>query len=158
MVFPSSSITRKLSLLIAATALLLGSSMTSAFAQEVVVDVISPGDGPAVTKEFRYSSMVTLYIENSDKTKTPSGWSTRKEDGADRDQPFTFQPGVNLITGWTEGVMQMKEGERAWLHVPANKGYGSRPMGQQGGAFYIPANSDLLFDIEILGKDGETEL
>ena len=105
MVFPSSSITRKLSLLIAATALLLGSSMTSAFAQEVVVDVISPGDGPAVTKEFRYSSMVTLYIENSDKTKTPSGWSTRKEDGADRDQPFTFQPGVNLITGWTEGVM-----------------------------------------------------
>jgi len=31
-------------------------------------------------------------------------------------------------------------------------------MGQPQGAFYIPANSDLLFDIEILGKQDETEL
>ena len=48
----------------------------------------------------------------------------------------------------------MKEGERAFLHVPASLGYGDRPMGSPGGAFYIPANSDLLFDIEILGKEG----
>lgn len=43
----------------------------------------------------------------------------------------------------------MKEGERSWLHVPSEKGYGERPMGSQGGAFYIPAKSDLLFDIEV---------
>jgi peptidylprolyl isomerase len=96
--------------------------------------------------------MVTLYIENADKTRTPSGWSTRKEDGADVDTPFEFQPGVNLIQGWTEGVLQMKEGERALLHVPYSLGYGGQAMGSPGGAFYIPANSDLLFDIEILGK------
>uniref|UniRef100_A0A7S3P875 peptidylprolyl isomerase n=1 Tax=Amphora coffeiformis TaxID=265554 RepID=A0A7S3P875_9STRA len=124
----------------------------------VVVETISPGDGPAVTKDFRYSAMVTLYIENDDKSKTPSGWSTRKEDGAPRDQPFNFQPGVGLIQGWTDGVLQMKEKERAWLHVPAELGYGARPMGSPGGAFYIPANSNLLFDIEILGKDDGTEL
>ena len=43
----------------------------------------------------------------------------------------------------------MKEGERAWLHVPSEKGYGAQSMGSPGGAFYIPANSDLLFDIEV---------
>mmetsp|Transcript_457 Transcript_457/g.623 ORF Transcript_457/g.623 Transcript_457/m.623 type:complete len:154 (+) Transcript_457:154-615(+) len=120
----------------------------------VVVETISPGSGPNVTKGQRYKSMVTLYIENEDKSRTPSGWSTRKEDGASADQPFEFQPGVNLIQGWTDGVLQMKEGERALLHIPAKLGYGATPMGSQGGAFYIPKNSDLLFDIEIIGKDG----
>lgn len=62
---------------------------------------------------------------------------------------------ISLIEGWTEGVLQMKEKERAWLHVPAAKGYGASPMGSKGGAFYIPANSNLLFDIEILGKEGQ---
>ena len=62
---------------------------------------------------------------------------------------------IRLIEGWTEGVLQMKEKERAWLHVPAAKGYGASPMGSKGGAFYIPANSNLLFDIEILGKEGQ---
>ena len=83
---------------------------------------------------------------------------TTAEDGAAVDQPFEFQPGVGLIQGWTDGVLQMNIGERAYLHVPSKLGYGSNPMGSPGGAFYIPANSNLLFDIEILGIVGETEL
>ncbi|GMI03542.1 hypothetical protein TrVE_jg12034 [Triparma verrucosa] len=119
---------------------------------EVRVVVQSAGSGPPVTTKHQYSSHVTLYIENEDGTKKPSGWSTRKSDGAPQDQPFAFQPGRNLIQGWTEGVLKMSEGERAFLHVPSAKGYGGSPMGSPGGAFYIPADSDLLFDIEILGK------
>ena len=80
------------------------------------------------------------------------------EDGAAEDKPFEFQPGRNLIAGWTEGVLQMTEGERAEIHVPPELGYGGRPMGAPGGAFFIPANSRLLFDIEILGKAGEQDL
>ena len=111
---------------------------------------------PAVQRGYRYSSHVTLYIENvDDGSRTKSGWSTRQENGADKDTPFVFEPGVNLIEGWTEGVLQMNEGERAYLHVPPELGYGSRPMGNPHGAFWIPANSHLLFDIEILGKEGE---
>lgn len=33
--------------------------------------------------------------------------------------PFTFQPFKNLIQGWSEGVVQMKEGERSFIHVRA---------------------------------------
>jgi hypothetical protein len=88
---------------------------------KVVVETIHPArDGsPQVTASSTYRAMVTLYIENADGSKTPSGWSTRVSDGADIDNPFAFQPGVGLIEGWTQGVLQMKEGERAWIHVPA---------------------------------------
>jgi len=129
----------------------------AAAADQVVVETHKEGTGDAVTKGHRYSSHVTLYLD--DENRTPSGWSTRKEHGAAVDEPFVFQPGINLIEGWSTGVLQMKEGERAFLHVPAALGYGSRPMGSPGGGgFYIPANSDLLFDIEILGKESEAEL
>ena len=124
-------------------------------ANDVAVDIIKAAKNGAapVTRDHRYSSHVTLYIKNSDGSKTPSGWSTRKSDGAPADQPFAFQPGVGLIEGWTEGVLKMKEGERSWLTVPSEKGYGAQSMGTGGSGFYIPANSNLLFDIEILGKE-----
>ena len=125
---------------------------TAAAANGVVVETQKEGTGPKVTSDHMYSSHVTLYLD--DEKRTPSGWSTRVEHGAEIDRPFNFQPGKGLIQGWTDGVLQMNEGERALLHVPASLGYGSRPMGSPGGAFYIPANSDLLFDIEILGKVG----
>ena len=55
----------------------------------------------------------------------------------------------------------MNEGERSELTVPSEKGYGGQSMGSPGGGgggsggFYIPANSNLLFDIEILGKESD---
>ena len=48
----------------------------------------------------------------------------------------------------------MREGERAKLHVPAWLGYDQKEQGTKGGAWYIPAESDLLFDIEVLRKKG----
>jgi FKBP-type peptidyl-prolyl cis-trans isomerase len=143
-------------LLIVVLAFLIVVPDASAQPPQVVVETIQPGVGPAVTTDYMYNSHVTLYLD--DGMKTPSGWSTRQEHGATSDAPFTFQPGRNLIAGWTTGVLQMKEGERAMLHVPAALGYGSKPMGSPQGAFYIPANSDLLFDIEIIGKFSEPEM
>lgn len=126
---------------------------------EVFVESLSKTDDPSVpvTKDYRYESDVTLYIEGDDGERTPSGWSTRVEDGAATEQPFTFQPGVNLIEGWTIGVLQMEEGERALLHVPYELGYGDRSLGDPIEDFYIPAKSNLLFDIKILGKVEDDE-
>ena len=125
-----------------------------AMAQEVKVDILkSFPDNAAVTGSHEYDSQVTLSIEHDDGSLTPAGWSTRLENGGDG-RPFSFTPGVGLITGWTEGVLKMREGERAVLHVPSSKGYGASAQGSKGGAWYIPANSNLHFDIEILGKRG----
>jgi hypothetical protein len=114
-------------------------------------EVIHDGLGPAVRRGKTYRAMVTLWVEDqSSGALTPSGWSTRRGEGGN-DEPFEFSPGVNLIQGWTEGVLMMVEGERAKLHVPPGKAYGAQAQGRQGGAWYIPPNAALCFDIEILG-------
>lgn len=119
------------------------------------VEIVNPFPKNAkVTTAHKYKAMVTLSIENADGTLTPSGWSTRKEHKGDG-RPFEFQPGVNLIQGWTEGCLQLREGERGLIHVPYTKGYGTKEQGSKGGAWFIPASSNLLFDIEILGKSGK---
>src|SRR5579862_321385 len=56
-----------------------------------------------------------------------------------------------VIKGWDEGVPGMRVGGERLLHVPASLGYGANPQAK------IPANSDLEFDVKLLGvvKAGE---
>mmetsp|Transcript_23887 Transcript_23887/g.49320 ORF Transcript_23887/g.49320 Transcript_23887/m.49320 type:complete len:160 (+) Transcript_23887:1072-1551(+) len=136
---PTSTMATRIALLLVSIVIAICSTLAAA--QEVRVVTKQEGAGPPVTKENKYSAHVTLYIDDGD--KTPSGWSTRKGHGADFDRPFPFQPGVNLIEGWSEGVLKMREGERAELYVPSEKGYKDRAMGGPDQAFYIPANSNL---------------
>ena len=58
--------------------------------------------------------------------------------------PITF--GLDqVIAGWTEGVPGMKVGGTRRLVIPAEKAYGSSSPAPN-----IPANSDLVFDIELI--------
>jgi FKBP-type peptidyl-prolyl cis-trans isomerase len=61
----------------------------------------------------------------------------------DTGQPFTA-PLSNLIKGWQDGIPGMKPGGVRRLVIPAAQAYGSQS--QPG----IPANSDLVFDIELV--------
>lgn len=64
-----------------------------------------------------------------------------------RRQPLQFPAGVGqMIPGFDEGVMQLNHGARAYLFIPPNLGYGD----QEAGGGLIPANSELVFYIEIL--------
>jgi FKBP-type peptidyl-prolyl cis-trans isomerase len=64
----------------------------------------------------------------------------------DRGEPFDFTLGVSqVIKGWHEGVAGMKEGGVRKLHIPSKLAYGDRAQGRD-----IPANSDLIFEIELL--------
>ena len=63
----------------------------------------------------------------------------------DRDQPFSFWVGEQqVIAGWDEGILGMREGELRRLTIPAELAYGSEA--KPG----IPANSTLLFDVELI--------
>ena len=53
--------------------------------------------------------------------------------------------GGDLVAGFNEGLLLMRQGERKLLLIPSRLGYGVR--GSQGS---IPPDAALLFDVEIL--------
>jgi len=62
----------------------------------------------------------------------------------DMGRPITF-PLSGVIKGWQQGVPGMKVGGTRRLIIPAEMAYGA-----QSPAPNIPANSDLVFDIELV--------
>ena len=61
----------------------------------------------------------------------------------DRGEPIEFQLS-QLIPAWIEAIPMLKKGGKMEIVVPPQLGYGDRPAGK------IPANSTLIFEIELL--------
>ena len=73
--------------------------------------------------------------------------SSKFDSSKDRDQPFSFKVGGGqVIQGWDEGLSYLNVGDKATLTIPAKLGYGERAQAA------IPANSTLIFDIEVLSR------
>jgi FKBP-type peptidyl-prolyl cis-trans isomerase len=69
------------------------------------------------------------------------------DSSVDRGEPFPFTLGQNkVIQGWELGVLGMKLGEKRRLTIPPQLGYGSQAVGD-----IIPANSTLIFEVEMVG-------
>ena len=57
--------------------------------------------------------------------------------------------GTNLITGFTQGVVGMRVGGTRQLIVPPALGYGNQDQRDGSGQVIIPANSTLVFDVQL---------
>lgn len=71
---------------------------------------------------------------------------TKFDSSVDKGRPFSFPIGRgSVIKGWDEGLMTMKVGGKRKLTIPPKLGYGAQSQPN------IPANSTLIFDVEMLG-------
>jgi len=66
-----------------------------------------------------------------------------------RKQPIAF-PLTGVIKGWGDGVPGMKVGGKRRLTIPASLAYGAEAKLDGAGKTIIPANSDLVFEIELV--------
>ncbi|SAL52137.1 FKBP-type peptidyl-prolyl cis-trans isomerase [Caballeronia humi] len=100
----------------------------------VVVQHITQGTGPQPTADdvvrvnYRGTLANGTEFDSSDKHGGPA----------------TFPLG-RVIPCWTQGVQKIKVGGKAKLTCPAATAYGEKGVGA------IPPNSDLTFEIELLG-------
>lgn len=65
----------------------------------------------------------------------------------DRNQPFSFNLGRgDVIKGFDLGVLGMKVGGKRKVKIPSDLAYGKR-----GAGGVIPPDTDLVFELELLG-------
>ena len=103
----------------------------------LVIEDIKIGDGQEVEKFNIVTVNYTGLLE--DGTKFDSSLNPGRS-------PFRFTVGAGqVIKGWDDGLMGMKVGGKRKLTIPPELGYGSRDNGP------IPANSTLIFEIDLLG-------
>ena len=98
---------------------------------------IKVGTGAAAVKGKRVSVHYTGKLADGKKF----------DSSKDRGEPFSFKLGAGeVIRGWDDGFEGMKVGGHRKLIIPPSLGYGSRGVGG-----VILLNSELHFDVELLG-------
>lgn len=113
------------------------------FIMEEFVDI--SGDGGILKKIIKEGSGK----KPSQGTKIAVHYVGTFENGKKFDQsedPFEFNIGVGqVIKGWDQGVLSMKEGEKAVFKLRSDYAYGTR-----GAGGVIPPNSNLVFEVELI--------
>ncbi|MBM42823.1 MAG: peptidylprolyl isomerase [Acidobacteria bacterium] len=139
--------------LLVATFVVVGMVAAAAAQPSVPEDVAAPPADAERTPSGLASKVVQAGTGNQYPSATSqvtvhySGWLTSGsmfDSSVTRGMPATF-PLDGVIRGWTEGLQLMVVGEKRRFWIPAELGYGSRA--RPG----IPADSMLVFDVELLG-------
>ncbi|MBA6314971.1 peptidylprolyl isomerase [Cellulophaga baltica] len=87
-----------------------------------------------------------LFDSNVEETSTLYGqfnWN-RRDQGGYEPMPMVVSMDAPMIAGFKEAVMKMKVGQKARVFIPSHLAYGESGRGP------IPANTDLIFDLEMV--------
>lgn len=114
-----------------------GINMNNDSRDSVTITEVANGSGTQITEGMEVG--VNYVLKLSDGTVIQD--SKLVNGGA----PFNFIYGVTqLIPGWNMGIQGMKVGGKRIITIPPSLGYGSQAAGP------IPANSTLIFEIEVV--------
>ncbi len=143
---------RRMLLALAPSVVLLAASPLLAEAPAAPTKVAGkPVEKPSGLKYFELKKGAGAVAKKGDKVQVHyTGWLTtgKKFDSSlDRGDPLSFEVGKGqVIKGWDEGIEGMNVGSKRQLQIPAKLAYGER-----GAGGVIPPNSDLIFDVELVG-------
>lgn len=122
---------------------------------KIVITETKNGEKPAngASVKVGYSGYFTdgkLFDTSYKEIAEAYGVYDKKRDENNGYKPFTsiYGPQARLISGFREGLQELKIGDKAMLFIPAHLGYGA-----QGAGKVIPPNTDLVFEIELVGLD-----
>jgi FKBP-type peptidyl-prolyl cis-trans isomerase FkpA len=105
-------------------------------------DTFVPDTGLAAASGDLITVTYTGWLYKSDATTAPRGTQFDTNVGG---SPLAFVLGTGrVIPGWDQGIVGMKVGGKRTLIIPASMGYGATAHGN------IPANSGLVFDVELV--------
>jgi len=128
---------------VAAGLLVAGGVGWAAMPALVDVDTITPGEGQTPTAD---QVVMVNYVGKLTNGKV-----------FDQGQrvPMELQ---NMIPGFRQGLVQMRPGGKYRLHIPASLAYGDQERrNPETGEVVIPANSDLDFEVEVMGAMSHAE-
>ena len=120
----------KLWLGVAAAALAAGGLAWAGLPASVSIDVVKAGTGPSPTIQ----DVVLIKYKGT----LPNGKVFDQQEQA----AFRVE---GVIPGFTQALQKMQRGGKYKVVIPAKLGYGDKAAGP------IPANSDLYFEVEVLG-------
>lgn len=107
----------------------------------VLVVIEKEGAGAAADSGMKVTVNYTGYLMNGNKFDSNTDTSFQHA------KPFEFVVGAQqVIPGWDEGIRLFKVGSKGKMYIPAMLGYGPQSQGER-----MPAFSNLMFDIEVVG-------
>lgn len=126
-------------------ALLIGGGIAwAARSQNVHVETLTAGAGPM-------PAMTDVVLVN---------YVGKLTDGTQFDKGDRVPMSLDqVVPGFGEGITRMQKGGKYRLTIPAEKAYGAEEKrNPQTGAVVIPANSDLVFDIDLIDFKSREEV
>lgn len=101
----------------------------------------TPGIGPALAWCQPVALHYDAYLLDGD----------RFDSSRDEGRPLLFVPGYSaLIDGFEQGVIGLRAGGTRRVIIPPQLGYGAEGLRDPGGQIVVPANSTLVFDLELI--------